>query len=252
MNQNQPEKRRGMLNSRSHRFALANCALLAGFLVACSPAAPTPTVTSQPTATATAEPTLTPTDTPTPEPTSTPTEEPIVETPRTDVQEWWAKVEAEAARFGCEAKHEIVNVRETGIVNAIPWTVDQKGETIRGMIPILCGTGYYMEFNDVGTGAWSGVAEEIREGGFRTFAAGPTHVLRRLGGPAVGAPLFPNVFLDGLSADRAESLQRFFECRNVADGYFPTLIIESSEELARALTTIGVIPMGDYPSGCLP
>ncbi|MEX1248184.1 MAG: hypothetical protein WEA61_06840 [Anaerolineales bacterium] len=72
MNQNQPEKRRGMLNGRSHRFALACCALLAGLLVACSRAAPTPTATSQPTDTATAEPTQTPSDTPEPTPTEVP------------------------------------------------------------------------------------------------------------------------------------------------------------------------------------
>ncbi|MEX2161978.1 MAG: hypothetical protein WD751_08700 [Anaerolineales bacterium] len=49
-----PEKRRRLLRGRSYRFALASCALLAGFLVACSEAAPTPTATSQPTDTAAA------------------------------------------------------------------------------------------------------------------------------------------------------------------------------------------------------
>lgn len=181
-----------------------------------SPASPAEVV--QPTATNTAEPIA--------------TEAALVEIQRVDVQQWWEAFVDEAEKDNCTPTYQLVNVRETGIVNAIPWTVDQNGETVQGIIPILCGTGAQLIFREIGVTVSVERAEELKaklEVAY-PLTVGPTHVMTDFRGFT-----FSNELLGGLSESGMGKLQQFEACAEFP-GPYTALIVEGRPSLVELLT----------------
>jgi hypothetical protein len=221
------KKLRILPKAAGYRFGLALLALLA----ACA----TPTSNEEVPAVQVQAPTSTevaPTPTYTPEPTATPTEV-IVESPVPGVQEWWDGLVADAAKYDCELTYELVNVRETGIVNLIPWTIDQHGETVTAILPVFCGTGSYMVFGVIGEDVSTDLADAER-GRLGRHVVGPTHMMS-----AHEDLQIPQNLLGGLNAANADLLRQFYYCLGFTNmaSFFASLAVPVDPKLVTKLTT---------------
>jgi hypothetical protein len=219
-------KKRGILLKRvASRFGLALLALLAACAAPSSneevPAVVVPTSTE-------VAPALT--STPTTEPTPT---EVVVESPVPGVQEWWDGLVADAAKYDCELTYELVNVRETGIVNLIPWTIDQNGNTITAIQPIFCGEGAYMVFGVIGEDVSTDLASAERDR--KDFhVVGPTHMMSAYVNLGI-----PEVLQGGLYASGADSFRRYHYCLGFTglSSFFASLAVPADPALVAKLTS---------------
>jgi hypothetical protein len=153
----------------------------------------------------------------------TPTEEqlvfvePIIESPRTDVQDWWVNefwpyaLEVAGEIEGCEISYTLIDVREAEVVNALPWTVDQNGEVVRGLIPQFCGTGGMLAISEVGVGFSDTFAQA-----FPGPNIGPTYAVHTYRDAVPADYLY-----GGLDSSVAEALHRYFETEVFWDGVYP-------------------------------
>lgn len=197
-------KSRRSLGGRLDRFWLAMLIMLAMFLNACgSTGSPqeqnliggaqidtvTPELTAEPTTTSTPEPTLEPTVA-------------VVEIELKEEQDWINLAFA-------DADYHQVRVADTNVANALPWTVDENGNIVQGVVDLeFDGTGAFLMISERESYSKDWIQFFQDSSLHPEITIGPSFILEGLRGQ------IPEKFIGDLTQEELTEMQEFFSCLN--------------------------------------